>query len=60
MAVRKAYGKLGMTEAFIYRINQTAPENMWYPDADALFQHGVLTQAQGEAVPRMPGPFTKL
>lgn len=60
VAVRKAYGRLGMREDFVRQVNATAPDNMWYPDAAALLRYGVLTRAQGEAVPVLAGPFRQL
>lgn len=60
LAVRKAYGRLGMETGFIDKINATSPERMWYPAAGELVRYRVLTQAQGAAAPRLQGPVTRM
>lgn len=56
-AAREAYTRLHMSGDFIARVNNTNPENMWYPQPGELLDYQVLTQAPGQAV---PGPGGKL
>jgi hypothetical protein len=43
-ATRRAYLAAGLSNAFIQKVNETRPDDVWYPTSEELLSYGVVTR----------------